>query len=176
VPSKTARKAVKAYIDPLQKSVAIVCEGVLRANNYDQLQTTSIVTLPEAARLNGRPDLYLSFEQQYRIIEDPKNGPYRVTTRYYSYAIETQDAEEVVGYHWHPDGQSPVRFPHLHLGRAAQIGMPEINRKAHFPTGRVAFEDIVELLVGTFGVRPRRNPWQAVIAATRAAFARQKSW
>jgi hypothetical protein len=158
VPGKTPREAVKAYADPLQKKLAIVCKGVLRVSNYDRLDEISVLALPDSAPLNARPDLYLSFRQQHKIIKDPQNGPFRVTTLYYGYAIERQDAQEIVGYHWHPDGVSPVKFPHLHLGPAAQIGLEELSRKAHLPTGRIAFEDVIELLVATFGVEPDRTP------------------
>jgi hypothetical protein len=176
VPGKTSREAVKAYLDQLQKNVSIVCRGVLRTNNYNALDKVSVLTLPDPVPLNGRPDLYLSFIQQYEIVKDPKNGPFRITTRYYSYAVETQDAHEIVGYHWHPDGVSPVKFPHLHLGPAARIGMEELHRKAHLPTGRVAFEDVVELLIGTFGVEPDRGLWQEIVGKTRSLFAKHKSW
>jgi hypothetical protein len=95
VPGRTPREAVKAYLEPLQKNVSIVCRGVLRVNNYDTLNEVSVLTLPDPVTLDGRPDLYLSFTQQYKIIEDPENGPFRVTTRYYSYTIETQDTQEI---------------------------------------------------------------------------------
>jgi len=135
-----------------------------------------VLVLPDAVPLNGRRDLYLSFKQQYKIVKSAENGPFRITTLYYSYAVETRDAQELLGYHWHPDGVSPVKFPHLHLGPAADIGMEELNRKAHFPTGRVAFEDVLEFLIATFGVEPNRKPWREVVQNTRALFAKQKSW
>jgi hypothetical protein len=176
VHGKTPREAVKAYADPLQKNVAIVSKGVVRVSNYDRLDEVSVLTLPDPAPLNGRSDLYLSFTEQYKVIKDPENGPFRVTTHYYSYAVETQDAQEIVGYHWHPDGVSPVGFPHLHLGPAALIGLEELGRKAHLPTGRIAFEDIVEFLVATFGVEPDRTLWPQIVEKTRSRFARRKSW
>jgi hypothetical protein len=176
VPGRTPRDAVKAYLEPLQKNISIVCKGVLRVNNYDALEAVSVLTLPDPVPLNGRPDLYLSFTQQYKIIKDPENGPFRVTTLYYSYAVETQDAHEIVGYHWHPDGVSPVRFPHLHLGPAALVGMEDLRRKAHLPTGRVAFEEVVEFLIATFGVEPDRTLWQEIVDKTKSLFARHKTW
>ncbi len=157
MPGKTPREAVKAYLEALQKSVSIVCKGVLRVSNYDRLDEISVLTLTAPVPLNGRSDLYLSFRQQYKVLRHSERGRFRVTTLYYSYAVETQDGQEIAGYHWHPDGVSPVKFPHLHLGSAARIGMEELTRKAHFPTGRVAFEDVVEFLIATFGVEPDRT-------------------
>lgn len=175
MPGKTPREAVKAYLETLQKNVAIVCNGVLRVNNYEKLDEVSVLTL-EPVPLNGRPDLYLSFTQQYKIIKGPENGPYRIKTLHYSYAVETQDAQEIVGYHWHPQGVSPVKFPHLHLGPAALIGRQELSRKAHFPTGRIAFEDVVEFLIATFGVEPDRLLWQEMIERTKSLFTKHKTW
>jgi len=176
VPGRTPREAVKAYLEPLQKNISIVCKGVLRVNNYDTLEVVSVLTLPDPVPLNARPDLYLSFTQQYKVIKDPENGPFRVTTLYYSYAIETQDAQEIVGYHWHPDGVSPVRFPHLHLGPAARVGMEDLRSKAHLPTGRVAFEEIVEFLIATFSVQPDRSLWQEIVEQTKSLFGKHKTW
>jgi hypothetical protein len=174
VPGRTPREAVKAYLQPLQQNIAIVCHGVLRLNNYDRLNELSVLTV-EPVRLNGRPDLYLSFTQQYKIIEDSENGPYRVKTLYYSYAVETEAAQEIVGYHWHPGGVSPVKFPHLHLGPAALIGREELSRKAHLPTGRIAFEDVVEFLVATFAVEPGRPLLREMVGRTKSLFTKHET-
>jgi hypothetical protein len=176
VPGKTPREAVKAYLDPLQKNAAIVCKGVLRVNNYDILDVVSVLTLTDSAPLSGRADLLLSIVQQYKIIRDPENGPYRVTTRYYKYAVETEDSLEIFGYHWHPEGSSPVVFPHLHIGPGAGIGKSELTCKAHFPTGRVAFEDVIQFLIDEFDVQPDRALWQELSDKTKALFTKHKSW
>jgi len=176
VPGKRPREAVKAYLGPLQQNLSIVCKGVLRVNNYDDTDKPGVLTLESAVALNGRSDFFLGFTQQYTIIEDPENGPYRVKTTYYSYTVETEAGEEVFGYHWHPDGDSPIRFPHLHIGPAVKIGLVELNRKAHFPTGRVAFEDVVEFLINALGVKPSGRLWQKVVQKTRVLFDRHKSW
>jgi hypothetical protein len=176
VPGKTPREAVNAYVEPLQKCVAIVCEGVLRPNNRDTLDKVSILNLPDPAPLRGRSDRLLDFKQQYKIIKDAKNGPYRVTTRYYGYILENENAEEIIGYHWHPEGQSNIRFPHFHIGPAVEIGMEELKHKTHLPTGRVAFEDVVELLITNFGIKPDRSNWQEVVNATKEKFTQYKAW
>ena len=175
MPGKTPREAVKAYIEPLQKNIAIVCSGVLRVNNYDLLDNISVLTLPDPALLNGPADLLFSFLQQYKIIKDPQNGPYRVTTRYFKYAVEAEDGLEIFGYHWHPEGPSPIIFPHLHIGRGCGIGSPEVVGKAHFPTGRVAFEDVIRFLIDEF-VKPDRTLWQELAERTKALLIKQKSW
>ena len=176
MPGRSPREAVKAYRELLQKNVSIICTGVLTVSNYDKLDQVSVLTLPDPVPLNGRSDLYLSFTQQYKIIEDTQNGPYRVSTRYYKYAIEHQNGSEIFGYHWHPEGPSPITFPHLHIGPAAKIGMAELVGRAHFPTGRVAFEDVVEFLILNFGVKPDRTLWQELVEKTRTLFTKHKTW
>jgi hypothetical protein len=75
------------------------------------------------------------------------------------YSVETEGAEEIIGYHFHPNGQihpnrqSRIRYPHLHLGKGARIRCPELeSTKAHLPTRRVCFEQFVMLLIEVFGV------------------------
>ncbi len=175
MPGKTARQGVKAYIDPLQKNVSIVSKGVLRASEYDNIDRPGVLTLPDPVPLNGRTDLFLSFTQQYKIIRDPNHGLYRVTTRYYAYKVEGSGGGEIFGYHWHPEGPSPIKIPHLHLGQAVQLGVG-LSRKNHFPTGRIAFEELVEFLITEFGVKPNRKLWQELVARTKSAFHKDKTW
>ena len=176
MPGRRPREAVKAYVEPLQRNVALICKGVLLPNNYDRLEETSVLTLAEPCMLNRRTDLFLVFAQEYRVIPDVTNGPYRVTTMGYMYSVESREGEEIFGYHWHPTGQSITKFAHIHLGQGAKIGHPDLNSKAHFPTGRVAFEDIVALLIQVFGAKPNRPTWQAVAERTRSLFVKHKSW
>jgi len=149
---------------------------VLTVSNYEKLDQISVLTLPDPVALNGRSDLYLSFTQQYKIIRNAQNGTYRVNTQYYKYAVEDANSLEIFGYHWHPKGSSPITFPHLHIGIGASVGNVEVSGKAHFPTGRIAFEDVVEFLVTHFGVRPDRALWQEVVEGTRKLFTKHKSW
>ncbi len=176
MPGKTPREAVQAYVEPLQKSLSLVSDGVLQCSNRDRLEELSVLRLPDPAPLRGRPDLLIGFAQQYKIIKDPRNGPMRVTTTYYKYTLETDEAVEIVGYHWHPDGVSPIRYAHLHLGPGAQIGRSELDAKAHFPTGRVAFEDFVRMLVDVFEVGTRQPMWREALERTKSLFERYKRW
>jgi hypothetical protein len=176
VPGKTPHEAVNAYVGPLQRNVSLISKGVLIPSNRDRLDFTSVLHLPDPVPLNGCPDLFLAFSQQYKIIKDEANGPFRVTTLHYKYAIETDSAEEIIGYHWHPDGPSPIKYAHLHLGPGAQIGRAQLDGKAHFPTGRVPFEDLVKLSIDVFGVKPDRTAWESVMEKTKGLFMRHKSW
>jgi len=150
---RTPRQAVQAYVDSLQTNIALICKGVLFADNYDVLEQTSVLTLRQPVSLHGRPDVFLAIAQQYRIVRDPSNGPFRVTALQYKYAVETDGAREIVGYHWHPHGSSPVKFNHLHLGPGAEIGRPELHNKAHFPTGPVSFDEVIDCVIHVFEVK-----------------------
>jgi hypothetical protein len=41
------------------------------------------------------------------------------------------------------------------------MGRPELIN-AHFPTGRIALEDVLRLAITEFGVRPPRSDWAEV--------------
>lgn len=56
---------------------------------------------------------------QYKIVKvDGDRGPYKVKTASYFYAIENRNQQELVAYHWHPEG-TDIPFPHIHLGKKA---------------------------------------------------------
>ena len=102
----------------------------------------------------------------YRVVEDPgEGGPWKVRTAAYYYPLHDSNDQEVISYHWHPESQSPVQFPHLHLGPGAAIGRPELST-AHLPTGRVELPDVLLLAVRDFGIAPLREDWADVLAAS----------
>jgi hypothetical protein len=90
------------------------------------------------------------------------------------YELLDYDERELFVYHWHPTGSSPVRFPHLHVAGAAPIplaapaGDAPPRRlaidKAHFPTDRVSFEEVVGLLIRDFDIEPHREDWERILS------------
>jgi len=114
--------------------------------------------------------------QQYRLIEKPSYAePWHISTVAYSYALRESGGHEIPAYHWHPRTASSVTFPHLHLGHGAQVGRPEFDR-AHLPTGRVALEDFVHLLIEDFNVPPVRENWEDLLEESRVEFEADRSW
>jgi len=73
--------------------------------------------------------------------------------------------QEILAYHWHPEGRSHVGTPHLHLGAGAEIGWPGL-QKVHLPTGLVILPDQIELAIGS-GVHARRSDWRRVLDHAR---------
>lgn len=120
-------------------------------------------------------DLYLAITQQYSVIQLEPGQHWKVRTAYYSYGLEDENGAELLVYHWHPDGISPITYPHLHLEAGARVGRPEL-LGSHIPTGRIALEDFILYLIETFGVNTLREDWRAVLDETGSAFRLFKTW
>ena len=75
---------------------------------------------------------------------------------------------EVVSFHYHPD--SGIDFCHLHFRQ-----IPEYS-KVHFPTGRVAIEEVVALAIRDFGVKPCRKDFEAVVLDGLEKFRAWRTW
>lgn len=93
----------------------------------------------------------------------------------YRYRVLDPSGRELLAYHWHPEGVSPVTFPHGHVSNAAWT-TPRPRRAAddppplvamHLPTGPVALADVVRLLIAEFGVAARQADWEDVLREVR---------
>lgn len=78
----------------------------------------------------------------------------------YRYVLLNQEHRELLSYHWHPAGQSPVVTPHLHV--ACRAGNADLS-KVHLPTGPVTLVDVIRCAITEFGVQPLRADWRAVL-------------
>jgi len=93
----------------------------------------------------------------------------RVETTGYLYEINDRDGREILAYHWHPEGVSPITEPHLHLsGRLRPFDLGDRDTAVrlggmHLPTGIVTLARMVHLLIAEFGAEPRRADWQAIL-------------
>ena len=120
--------------------------------------------IADSGLLRGPSRLMLRLEQYYRIAESPSpRTSWQVEIVGYDYAVYDSDEREILLYHWHPRGGSPVATPHLHLGNGAQVGRREV-RDAHLPTGHVPLSDMLRLLIEDMAVHPRRQDWGTVLA------------
>lgn len=169
---KTPASAVDAYLRPLRRAISCVTNRVLLAEKprLDTLQATTLAG--QVARLKGAERLSLEVQQNFAVVAaaDPL-GPYKVTTKRYSYTL-SKDDHEVVAFHWHP-GIEGVDRPYIHFGE----GDPEsLSRKLHVPSGRVALEDVLWFAISQLGAEPIRPDWQRVFDRGRVAFQRYRSW
>ena len=161
-------------MEPIAVALSCVTRAVVRVTGYDPGGPYALFLndgIP--AELRGT-DLSLTVAMQYRVGRgDGERGPWRVAPAAYEYALRTRQDREVLAYHWHPETREdgrPVRFPHLHVRCGDDVGRRL--RKAHLPTGRVALEDVLRLLVAGLGARPLRPDWSATLTRTRVAFER----
>ena len=165
--SRTPASAVSEYIDLVQLAVSCVSDSVVtvRGGYYPSDRPHSL-QLNEGipVRLAGTSRLWLSFHQFYVISESdlPRAG-WTVVESGYRYRILDSDRREILTYHWHPGGRSPIIFQHLHIGNGAMAGRQEL-QTAHLPTGYVSVGDIVGMLIRDFGVSSRRSDWESVLA------------
>ena len=101
----------------------------------------------------------------------------KIRTTSYTYAVELAATnQEVVAFHWEGHRAGKFLAPHLHIGYATKTEFPHLPPKAHIPTGRVAFEDVIYFMIQELGVPPLQRDWKDVIAQTRQPFMVEKSW
>jgi hypothetical protein len=184
-------EAVDAFIARIQAALDCVFPATTfgSGNRVGEEHTVVFYQLAQSrsnvARLKthgGVGELLLELAHLYAVAGTPdsaRRGMFEVVTSYYQYKILDFGRNEIVVYDWAPFGPSPVLTPHLHVPAAGSIllkqraGSPLANQKTflgslHFPTGYIAIEDIVELLIREFQVVPRRADWEEVLAAGRA--------
>lgn len=189
---QTPKQAFDTFLDRFRLTVQCVAQSGAHGGGHEVGQTYSITLTPQGhgagdpvpLRIrSGRRDLFLAVAFRYSIAyipEDRERGSYSVRTSYYSYRILDGDEQEILVYHWHPEGVSGVRSPHLHVSCVPTIALAQRGRRArdlrtipfgkmHLPTGFVSLADVVELLITEFDVEPRRDDWTDLIEAYRAA-------
>jgi hypothetical protein len=78
----------------------------------------------------------------------------------YGYSVIDTGGRELLAFHWHPDGQSPIVEPHLHIhGAVAGIALDS----AHVPTGLVSLQSFLRFLIRDFAVVPLRPDWPTLL-------------
>lgn len=92
------------------------------------------------------------------------------------YHVVTDDLTEVIAFHWHPNSHGGQQGPHLHVGSSQLTKGAVVSRRTHVPTGRVALESVLDLLISDFGVVPLRSDWEKTLAASFARFRQWRTW
>jgi hypothetical protein len=62
-----------------------------------------------------------------------------------------------------------VTYPHFHLYEGAGIDAHGV-QQAHYPTGRVAVEDVLRLVIEEFAIEPLREDWNEVLTQRQSPF------
>ena len=112
--------------------------------------------------LSGPSRLQLALRQYFVTVASAQGSTWQIEVSSYFYELLDSDGREILAYHWHPRGNSPVATPHLHLEQGAQVGRPEV-RDAHLPTGEVSLNAILRVLIDEMGVRPVRSDWDSIL-------------
>lgn len=121
MPGATPYEAVRAFLEPFQENLAILDGngqinstrkgGYALGHEYAWVINAGCgMTLPNLGLFTAS----MSFE----IVETGSgSGPdrYRVTTRSYNYRLRHDDHGDLWRCHWHPEGVSKHKRPHLHF-------------------------------------------------------------
>jgi hypothetical protein len=182
---QSPKEALDAFVDRFRAALRCVAVTEVRGSGHAVGRLSSITLIPHGGRAgnvlplrttDGRRDLQIGIRHHYTIIhlpDDLASGPFKVSSSRYMYELLDRDERELFVYHWHPEGVSPIQTPHLHFSGAAPLPLPlspsdqqprqiAVDR-AHFPTGRIAVESFIELLIQDFQVEPRRTDWREIL-------------
>ena len=160
-------EAVSNYRHSIQRMASCVTTSVVDvAGGYHPSVIPHRLTMNGGipVALGGPSQLMFGLQQNYRIVESELSGiPWGVEVLGYYYAVHDSEQREMLLYHWHPRGNSPVETPHLHLEQGAEVGRAEV-RDAHLPTGAVSLNAFLRALIEEMGVLPRRSDWDVVLS------------
>jgi hypothetical protein len=161
--SKTPAEAVERYRGRTVRLLSCVTNvhAVVRA--YHLSDKPHQLELADTAKMRGGP-LSIDVAEEYELRQAA--GGWRVEIVGYLYAIG-HEGRELVSYHWHPQGESPITWPHMHVGVNVQVGDRWL-AKVHLPTGNVGLEQIVATAIVELGVEPLRDDWERLIAEAAA--------
>jgi hypothetical protein len=93
-----------------------------------------------------------------RLLDDP--GDWEATTASDAYRRLDLSEQPVISEHWHTEGLSDVRTPHLHIEEATT---PIDLSKTNVPTGFVGSPAVLRMTISDLGIEPRRADWTAVL-------------
>jgi hypothetical protein len=164
--SRTPAEAVEHYRGRIVRLLSCVTSAHTTVSGYHASDLPHRLSLADGdpVRLRGELRLTLDVTEQYRVCEDTDS--WRVEIVGYLYAIE-YDGRELVAYHWHPHGDSPITWPHMHVGTDIRVGDRWLG-KVHLPTGTVGLEQVVALAIVELGAEPLRDEWERLIDETAA--------
>jgi len=119
---------------------------------------------PAPLRSDHHPRLALSVSHWYHVVQEEASGHWVTAVVGYEYRL-LSGARELLAYHWHPFGRSPVTWPHLHVNASVEsINLDSV----HLPTGLVALAAVIRCAITDLGVAPLRPDWRAILDRERA--------
>ncbi len=111
-------------------------------------------------RIPATPDFVLKITQSFQHQIDVTTGSPTIRVTGYQYELGHLRGAQVLAYHLHPTGPSPVRNPHLHVGMTD----PNLNYgKRHLVTGHISLQKIIRCLITEFDITPLRPDWRDIL-------------
>jgi hypothetical protein len=156
--SKTPAEAVEHYRGRTVRLLSCVTSVHVVVRAYHLSDVPHELELADTAKMRGGP-LSIDVAEEYEVRQDADG--WRVEVRGYLYAIG-YEGRELVSYHWHPSGSSPITWPHMHVGANIQVGDRWLG-KVHLPTGAVGLERVVAMVITELGAKPLREDWERLI-------------
>jgi hypothetical protein len=159
--SRTPAEAVERYRGRIVRLLSCVTSAHTTVSGYHASDLPHRLSLADGdpVRLRGELRLALDATEQYRVYEDADGWHVEIVG--YLYAVQ-YEGRELVAYHWHPHGDSPITWPHMHVGADIRVGDRWLG-KVHLPTGAVALECVVALAIAELGAEPLREDWERLI-------------
>ena len=158
-----------AFAEAIQQAVSCVTVARFLPEGYRSTEEPYSGSLGRGRPVSLGRDSELSVKValRYRIVpEAVPGGGWIVQIVSYIYALADVVGVEFVAYQWDPYGRSPVTWPNVHLGPALGLILRRFMR-AHLPTGPVALQDVIRVVITDLGVVPRRPDWELVLERTR---------
>ena len=163
----TPDEAAHSFAVAVQATLACITDRDVTYAWAQPLNQSRAIVLNEGDETPIGNGLYLSVSHTYAVRQVASDA-FAVSTGGYAYAIDSDDTGgEIYSWHWHPDGPSACTWPHAHVQQP--LG-------DHFPTGRVALEDVVRWLILEAHIDPIRPDWPDVLEANRAQYNELRTW
>lgn len=156
--SKTSAEAVEHYRGRTVRLLSCVTSVHVVVRAYHVSSEPHQLELADTAKMRGGP-LSIDVAEEYEVRQD--DAGWRVGILGYLYAIG-YEGRELISYHWHPSGNSPITRPHMHVGANIQVCDRWLS-KVHLPTGAVGLEQVVALAIVELGVEPLRDDWERLL-------------
>ena len=175
--SKSAGEADTNFAYFFRESLSVITNAFLLAH-ADHDKRILMYEPPVKLQRKGGDPLYLAVTQTYRVVE-PTPRQFKAKTTAYLYEVSVKrnsdELANVFEFHWHPDTTRSLKWPHLHVVGNTQDGNVE---RVHFPTARLAVEDLIRLLIRDFGVKTRipYDNAKKILAKNKLALMQSASW
>lgn len=172
VAGRTPREAADNFASFLDETISCITAETLTAFQQSDRLYRVFSHPPFSLNTRSGARIFLSITQVFSVgLSADDKTQFKGKTRFYSYRLSQQadvGAKEVLAYHWHPL-ESDVRHPHLHVACVPRV---------HFPTSRVCLEDVIEMLIRYYGVRPRllHDEWTGILNKNKSAFEQMATW